>query len=45
MADLIRLSTATPFARGGNRLVYVHPDRPEVCVKLPRTDVDLAVRV
>ena len=44
MADLIRLSTATPFARGGNRLVYVHPDRPEVCIKLPRTDVDLAVK-
>ncbi len=44
MADLIRLSTATPFARGGNRLVYVHPARPEVCIKVPRTDVDLAVK-
>lgn len=44
MADLIRLSTATPFARGGNRLVYVHPERPEVCIKLPRTDVDLAAK-
>ncbi|MYE13423.1 MAG: hypothetical protein F4X99_17575, partial [Gammaproteobacteria bacterium] len=44
MADLIRLSTATPFARGGNRLVYVHPDRPEVCIKLPRADVNLAVK-
>lgn len=44
MADLIRLSKTTPFARGGNRLVYVHPERPEVCIKLPRTDVGLAVK-
>lgn len=44
MADLIRLSTVAPFARGGNRMVYVHPERPEVCIKLPRTDVDLAVK-
>lgn len=44
MADLIRLAAGTPFARGGNRLVYVHPERPDVCIKLPRRDVDLAVK-
>ena len=44
MADLIRLTAVTPFARGGNRLCFVHPDRPEVCIKVPRSDVDLAVK-
>ncbi|MDE0351018.1 MAG: YrbL family protein [Gammaproteobacteria bacterium] len=44
MADLIHLSASTPFARGGNRLVYVHPERPDACIKLPRGDVDLAAK-
>ena len=39
---MIRLSDLTPFARGGNRLCFVHPERPEVCVKVPRPDVGLA---
>ena len=38
----MRLSAATPFARGGNRLCFVHPERADVCVKVPRPDVDLA---
>lgn len=38
----MRLSGLAPFARGGNRLCFVHPERPDVCVKVPRPDVDLA---
>ncbi len=44
MADLIRLTPETPFARGGNRLCYVHPERPDVCIKVPRPDVNLAAK-
>ena len=44
MADLIRLGDADPFARGGNRVCYVHPQNPDVCIKLPRNDVDLSVK-
>ena len=41
---LVRLAMETPFARGGNRLCYVHPERPDICIKVPRPDVDLAVK-
>ena len=44
MAALIRLAEAVPFARGGNRLCHVHPERPDVCIKVPRPDVDLAAK-
>ena len=44
MAELIRLGAADPFARGGNRRCYVHPRNPDVCIKLPRSDVDLPVK-
>jgi len=39
---MIRLSDLTPFARGGNRLCFVHPERLDVCLKVHRPDVDLA---
>lgn len=39
---MIRLSDLTPFARGGNRLCFVHPERSDVCLKVHRPDVDLA---
>lgn len=38
----MRLAGRTPFAFGGNRLCFVHPERSNVCVKVPRADVDLA---
>ena len=44
MAELIHLGDAVPFARGGNRLCYVHPQNPDICIKLPRNDVDLSVK-
>ena len=44
MAELIRLAAEKPFARGGNRLCYVHPEWPDVCIKVPRPDVDLAAK-
>lgn len=42
MGELMRLAALAPFARGGNRLCFVHPERRDVCVKVPRPDVDLA---
>ncbi len=38
---MLRLSQMTPFARGGNRLCYVHPDNPQCCVKVRRPDFTL----
>lgn len=40
----MRLAALQPFAQGGNRLCFVHPGRPDVCVKVPRPDVDLAAK-
>lgn len=40
----LRLSDHTPFARGGRRLCYVHPDDPSRCVKVLRTDNDRFVK-
>lgn len=36
------LSDKAPFARGGNRLCFVHPEAPERCVKVRRPDFTLA---
>ena len=44
MGVVIALEGQRPFAQGGNRLCYVHPERPDVCIKVPRTDVDLAAK-
>lgn len=33
---MIVLSNQTPFAGGGNRLCFVHPDEPDRCVKVLR---------
>ena len=38
---MLLLSNAKPFARGGNRLCYVHPDNPKVCIKVRRPDFTL----
>lgn len=40
----LRLSPLEPFARGGNRLCYVHPEHPDRCVKVRRPDFTLADR-
>lgn len=34
---MIDLSRQKPFASGGNRLCYRHPERPDLCVKIMRT--------
>lgn len=36
------LSNETPFAAGGNRVCYVHPDDPALCIKVRRPDFSLA---
>lgn len=38
------LKPLQPFARGGNRLCYVHPDDPTRCIKVRRPDFSLAQR-
>ena len=37
----LELRQAQPFARGGNRLCFVHPDYPERCIKVRRPDFSL----
>ena len=37
----IRLADAEPFARGGNRLCFVHPQDPARCLKVRRPDFSL----
>lgn len=37
----LKLSTLTPFARGGNRVCYVHPEHPSRCIKIRRPDFTL----
>lgn len=32
---MLSLIKAQPFAKGSKRLVYVHPDNPDLCVKVP----------
>ncbi len=38
------LKTLQPFASGGNRLCYVHPDDPALCIKVRRPDFSLEQR-
>ncbi|WP_445359081.1 YrbL family protein [Microbulbifer sp. ANSA005] len=33
---MINLSQSEPFASGGNRFCYRHPERSELCVKVMR---------
>jgi hypothetical protein len=35
------LKTLTPFASGGNRVCYVHPEHPNRCIKIRRPDFTL----
>lgn len=37
----LKLSNLAPFARGGNRLCFVHPERPDRCIKVRRPDFTL----
>lgn len=37
----LKLSNRAPFARGGNRLCFVHPERPDRCIKVRRPDFTL----
>ncbi|MFY0655778.1 MAG: hypothetical protein JXR12_03260 [Neptunomonas phycophila] len=37
----LQLSTLNPFAQGGNRLCFIHPDVPEKCIKVRRPDFTL----
>ena len=37
----IMLKNQQPFAQGGNRLCFVHPDQPERVIKVRRPDVSL----
>ncbi len=34
----LQLSALEPFARGGNRLCFVHPQHPDRCIKVRRPD-------
>ncbi|MCK5826112.1 MAG: hypothetical protein KAG93_03700 [Desulfuromusa sp.] len=36
------LKEVKPFAQGGNRLCFVHPDNPDRCIKVRRPDFTLA---
>jgi len=38
----LQLKGLEPFARGGNRLCFVHPDNPNRCIKVRRPDFTLA---
>ena len=38
----LQLKKVKPFARGGNRLCFVHPDDPARCIKVRRPDFTLA---
>src|SRR5690606_29292096 len=40
----LQLASMQPFARGGHRLCFVHPDNPALCVKVRRPDFSLADR-
>jgi len=39
---MLQLSTREPFAKGGNRLCFVHPDHDDRCIKVRRPDFTLA---
>ena len=31
---MIKLSESTPFSEGGNRKCFIHPDKPDRCLKV-----------
>lgn len=37
----LRISHLKPFAQGGNRLCFIHPDDPQKCIKVRRPDFTL----
>ncbi len=39
---MLQLKTEEAFAKGGNRLCFVHPQDPSLCVKVRRPDFTLA---
>ncbi|MEE4252626.1 MAG: hypothetical protein V2I50_01140, partial [Desulfuromusa sp.] len=41
---MIQLQTIEPFARGGNRLCFVHPEDSRLCIKVRRPDFTLEDR-
>ncbi len=41
---MLLLKDLKPFAQGGNRLCFVHPENPELCIKVRRPDFTLADR-
>jgi len=43
-AQPLTLTDIEPFARGGNRLCFVHPDYADRCIKVRRPDFSLADR-
>lgn len=36
---MLQLKRETAFAAGGNRLCYVHPEQPQLCLKVQRPEV------
>ena len=42
---MLTLSSQQPFATGGRRVCYVHPDRPDRCVKVLRQDRPTSARL
>ena len=36
---MINLKGVTPFAEGGNRVCYIHPDNKNLCLKVTKTEV------
>lgn len=41
---MLELARRAPLAEGGNRLVFVHPDDPDRCVKVAHPKVSLAAK-
>ncbi|MEK9863790.1 MAG: YrbL family protein [Verrucomicrobiota bacterium] len=41
----LQLKHLTPFGVGGRRLCYVHPESPQYCVKVLRTDPERTIRI
>lgn len=44
MAEPIVLTSEKPFAQGGNRLCFVHPQNADLCIKVRRPDFSLEDR-
>lgn len=41
----LQLKQLTPFGVGGRRLCYVHPESPQLCVKVLRRDPERTIRI